>query len=99
MKAIPEELKTQFEDGQFPIRETSWSFNGIWSDMATEKTIIHDAKSNSGIVGLTHKEPAVLRWTLTHHILGDFASKMKERSGTHTSTFQGPEQSQTVSLK
>ena len=29
-----------FEKGEFSIRQTSGSFNGIWSDMDTEKNII-----------------------------------------------------------
>jgi hypothetical protein len=31
------EIKSAFEKGEFSIRQTSGSFNGIWSDMGTEK--------------------------------------------------------------
>jgi hypothetical protein len=99
MISIPDELKAQFEDGQFTVRETSRCFNGIWSDMATEKTIIRDSKGNSGIVGLTRKEPALVRWSLTRHILGEFASRMKERSGTEASPSPGHAQSQPAAMK
>jgi hypothetical protein len=37
---LPVEIKSAFEQGEFSIRQTSGSFNGIWSDMGTEKTII-----------------------------------------------------------
>jgi hypothetical protein len=38
-----------FEKGEFSIRQTSGSFNGIWSDMGTDKTIIKDSKGSGGI--------------------------------------------------
>jgi hypothetical protein len=38
------------------IRQTSGSFNGIWSDMGTEKTIIKDPKGSGGIVGITNQK-------------------------------------------
>ena len=42
---LPAEIKSAFEKGEFSIRQTSGSFNGIWSDMGTEKTIIKDSKA------------------------------------------------------
>jgi hypothetical protein len=43
MLELPAEIKSAFEKGEFSIRQTSGSFNGIWSDMGTEKTIIKDS--------------------------------------------------------
>ena len=37
MLELPAELKSAFEKGEFSIRQTSGSFNGIWSDMGTAK--------------------------------------------------------------
>jgi hypothetical protein len=42
-------LVPHLEKGEFSIRQTSVSFNGIWSDMGTEKTIIKDSKGSGGI--------------------------------------------------
>ena len=50
----PAEIKSAFKKGEFSIRQTSGSFNGIWSDMGTEKTIIKDSKGSGGIVGITN---------------------------------------------
>jgi hypothetical protein len=36
---LPAEINSAFEKGEFSIRQTCGSFNGIWSDMGTEKTI------------------------------------------------------------
>ena len=68
MQEIPSEVKTLFESGQFNVRQSVGRFNGIWSDLGTEKTIIRDTKSESGIVGLTRKKSALTRWTLTRHL-------------------------------
>jgi hypothetical protein len=59
------EIKSAFEKGEFSIRKTSGNFNGIWSDMGTEKTIIKDSKGSGGIVGITNQKSALVRWTLT----------------------------------
>jgi hypothetical protein len=43
MLELPAEIKSTFEKGEFSIRQTCGSFNGIWSDMGTEKNIIKDS--------------------------------------------------------
>jgi hypothetical protein len=35
------------------------SFNGIWSDMGTEKAIMKDSKGSGGIVGITNQKSAL----------------------------------------
>jgi hypothetical protein len=55
------------------FRKTSGSFNGIWSDMGTEKNIIKDSKGSGGIVGITNQKSALVRWTLTRHFLSSFS--------------------------
>ena len=50
MLNLPSEVESRFKAGIFAIRQKAGSFNGVWSDMATEKTIIKDSKSNGGIV-------------------------------------------------
>ena len=77
MLVIPVEIKAAFDAGEFAISQKTGIFNGVWSDMATEKTIIKDSKGNGGIVGLTRKKSALVRWTLT----SIFSSEMQEKSG------------------
>lgn len=84
MLDIPVEIKAAFDAGEFAICQKTGIFNGVWSDMATEKTIIKDSKGNGGIVGLTRKKSALVRWTLTRHVLSIFGSEMQERSGLVT---------------
>ena len=79
MLELPAEIKSAFEKGEFFIRQTSGSFNGVWSDMGTEKTIIKDSKGSGGIVGITNQKSALVRWTLTRHFLASFSSAMNDR--------------------
>ena len=45
---LPSEVESRFKAGFFAIQQKAGSFNGVWSEMATEKTIIKDCKSNGG---------------------------------------------------
>ncbi len=99
MLDMPEDLKQQFEAGDFSIRETESTFNGIWTDLAVEKTVIKDSKSESGIKGFARQEPAIVRWCLTRQTLGEYASAMKERSGHHRIVDQGHGETKPASMK
>jgi hypothetical protein len=68
---------------QFSIRQTSGSFNGIWSDMGTEKTIIKDSKGSGRIVGKTNQKSALVRWTLTRHFLASFSCAMNDSTSNN----------------
>ena len=81
MFKLSTDVKTAFEGGQFAIHRSSNPFNGIWSDMAVESTVIRDAKSDSGVAGITRKQSALVRWSLTRHLLGEYARAMKQRTG------------------
>jgi hypothetical protein len=74
MLELPAEIKSAFEKGEFSIRQTSGSFNGIWSDMGTEKTTIKDLKGSGGIVGITNQKSALVRWTLTRYLLSQVSA-------------------------
>ncbi|CAC5387760.1 unnamed protein product [Mytilus coruscus] len=81
MLNLSETVQSVFISGEFLIRQKPGALYSIWSDMATEKTIIKDSKACRGIIRLTRKKPALLRWMLTRHILAHFSSEMRSRSG------------------
>ena len=83
MLNLPSEVESRFKAGFFAIRQKAGSFNGVWSDMTTEKTIIKDSKSNGGIVGLTRKKSALIRWNITRHIVGHFSAAMNVERVDH----------------
>ena len=99
MLDIPVEIKAAFDAGEFAICQKSGIFNGVWSDMATEKTIIKDSKGNGGIVGLTRKKSALVRWTLTRHVLSIFSSEMRERSELVTDCAEFHQETKPTAMK
>ena len=79
---LPDNITQTFKDGQFNARQSAGEFKGISTDMGTETTIIKDSKSDSGIVGLTRRKSALVRWSLTRHIMGEFSSAIDSRLPT-----------------
>jgi hypothetical protein len=97
MLELPTEIKSAFEKGEFSIRQTSGSFNCIWSDMGTEKTIMKDSKGSGGIVAITNQKSALVRWTLARHFLASFSRAMNNRACiTNTSNTAKGEMKQTA---
>ncbi|RXM31631.1 hypothetical protein EOD39_6811 [Acipenser ruthenus] len=45
LSSVAPDVACAFRDGHSTVRQTSRKFNGIWSDMALEKTYNHDAKT------------------------------------------------------
>ena len=80
MLNLPLEVESRFNAGFFSIRQKAGLFNEVWNDIAKEKTIIKDSKSNSVIVGITRKKSALITWNITRHIVGHFSAAMKVRS-------------------
>ncbi|CAC5381043.1 unnamed protein product [Mytilus coruscus] len=81
MLSLPLDVELAFQRGEFSIRQKPGKFNGVWSDMATEKSVIKHSKGCDGISGITRQKPTLMRWSLTRHVLADFTSEMKTRSG------------------
>ncbi|CAC5417743.1 unnamed protein product [Mytilus coruscus] len=81
MLKLPAEIESAFKLGEFSIRQKQGTFNGIWSDKGTEKTFIKDSKGSNGIVGITNQKSALIRWTLTRHLLASFSYAMNDRAG------------------
>ncbi|CAC5356829.1 unnamed protein product [Mytilus coruscus] len=81
MLNLPTEAEGLFSMGFFSVRQKvgSMSLHGVWSDMATEKTVIKDSKGDGGIVGLTRKKALLIRWNLTRHVLSQITSAMRAR--------------------
>jgi hypothetical protein len=71
---------SKFESGNFVIRQKPSAFNGIWSDTAKKKTVIKDSKGYGGIVNITRKKSALIRRSLTCHVLADVSAEMRQRS-------------------
>jgi hypothetical protein len=88
MLELPAEIKSAFEKGEFSIRQTSGSFNGI------EKTIITNSKGSGGIVGITNQKSA-----LTRHFLASFSSAMNDRAGITSTSNTSHEKNEAYSFE
>ena len=49
--------------------------------MATDKTVTKDSKGYGGIVNITRNKSALIRRSLTRHVLADVSAEMRQRSG------------------
>ena len=72
MMLLPEnapEISKQFQAGKHVVRRsTSNAFNGVWSDLGLEQSIVKDSKSKQrGIIGFSRNHIATLKWYLTVH--------------------------------
>ena len=99
MLSLPEPVQKSFDEGQFAIRLIPGGFNNVWSDMATEMTIIKDAKGVGGIIGMTRKKSAMVRWTLTRHVMGEYSKPMKQRTGIEKTERTEHEETRSASIK
>ena len=45
-----------------------------------KKTVIKDSKGYGGIVNITRKKSALIRRSLTYHVLADVSAEMRQRS-------------------
>ncbi|CAC5409823.1 unnamed protein product [Mytilus coruscus] len=96
MLELPADIKPAFKQGGFSIRQTSGTFNSIWSDMSTEKTIIKDSKGSGGIVGIINQKSALVRWT---HFLASLINATNERAGFTSRSENSHEEINQTALK
>ncbi len=79
MLALPTDVLEAFKRGEFSVRETCGTFIGTASDMGTE----HKIKELKGPAGLKHiakKQSAMVRYSLTRHITGNWSTQIKNRA-------------------
>ena len=74
----PESYKFLQEGGFVARRSEERSFNCVATDQALEQTINREGKSEGGVVGLTLKKGALIRWLMTRHVTTEYVDAMKE---------------------
>ena len=63
MQAMPEEVRAPFMKGQHTMHHNAGIFNGIWTDMAIETTIMRYSHGQNGIIGITLQRETVKTWS------------------------------------
>ena len=79
MLALPADLLTVFQKGEFSVHNTCGGFIGTPSDMGTEHKI-KELKGPSGLRHIAKKKTAMVRYSLTRHITVDWATQIKDRA-------------------
>ena len=88
MLALPVDLLTAFQKGEFSVRKTCGGFIGTPSDMGTEHKI-KELKGPSGLKHIAKKKTAMVRYSLTRHITVDWATQQKDIDGGQSHKDQG----------
>ncbi len=73
MKRLPPDVLAEFEDGNFVAKLSSGKFNSVWLDYAIETTENKALKGSGGIIGLTLKGSALVRWFLARPITANYS--------------------------
>ena len=67
--------------------------------MGTEKTIVRYAKGDGRIVNTSQSKPAMVRWTLTRHLMADYSSAKNMRvSGNVTNKIKVHEKTKKAAM-
>lgn len=85
MCSLSPTILEEFRAGNFVVNFTCGAFNGLWSDMGVEMSVIKDNKGSGGVVGLTNKGNSLLRWSVTRNLTGMYSSHMRRRNGNSPS--------------
>lgn len=77
MKSLPSAVKLEFTKGNFTVRQQRGKFNGVWSDMALEKTYNKDAKTKL-LLGITKHQDTISKYLKALPILTGVSDKVLE---------------------
>ena len=73
----------KFRDGLFVAKLTKGNFNGVWLDYILETTANKALKGTGGIIGLTLRQNALVRWFLSRPITAQYSMQYKKNVMSH----------------
>ena len=77
-------LQQQFNNGLFTIRRNSAIFwSGTWTDMTIEECLMRSGKNSGGLINVTHKDSARVKWQLLGHIVAQYSDALRTDSGSN----------------
>ena len=87
MKALQKEHPETYEhmcNGGFVARRSlNKNFNCVATDQALEQTVNRDGKSKGGVIGLTLRKGALIRWLKTRHVTSEYVQLFRSMCITH----------------
>lgn len=93
MRRLPQEVEDLFLKGRFTVKLSPGHFKGVWLDYTLETTANKDLKGTGGIIGLTMRGPALVRWFLTRPVTAAYAAVFKSNTRPAISDEERPKQS------
>ena len=70
MEALPANVLEYFMKGAHVMRHRPGLWNGLWSDMFIETTLMRYGHGKAGIIGITLKPETLKTWALSLHVCG-----------------------------
>ena len=81
MRRLPPVIQEHFEDGNFVSTLSNGSFNKVWPDYVLETTENKALKGAGGVIGLTLRGPALLRWFLARPVTAQYSTDFQAYLG------------------
>ena len=79
-------LAEKYEAGLFTItRNDKLFWSGTFTDQVIEQSLMRSGKTQGGLINITHPEAARTKWTLSSHIMAEYAEALRILTGN----FQG----------
>ena len=83
MRHLPQEIATEFARTGGMVKLSEGHFNGVWLDCALETTQNKDLKGAGGIIGLTMRSQALVRWFIARPVTALYAAEFKKGTDTN----------------
>ena len=81
MRRLPVTVRDSFRDGHFVSKLSEGKFNAVWMDYTIEATENKTLKGSGGIIGLTLRGPALLRWFLSRPVTAQYSEQVRQNVG------------------
>ena len=88
MNRLPQSVRSEFSNGNFMGRLTDKHNNADFLDKIHESTENKDLKGSGGIIGLTCRENALLRWFYARPVTAEFSHAFRDNFTHSTSKAQ-----------
>ena len=81
-------LTKKYADGLFTIwRKDSLVWSGTFTDQVIEQDLMLSAKTEGGLLNITHKEAARTKWLLSAHVVANYTEALRDLTGVKTGTW------------
>ena len=81
-------LEKKYKEGAFTIcRNDKLFWSGTFTDQIIEQTLMRSAKTQGGLINITHNDAARTKWLLSSHIVANYTEALRDLTGVTTGTW------------